>query len=134
MASIELQRKWHLGAAIANGGFGRVYEATGEDSSQAVVKLVLKEPGASRELLFEPVSGRPNVIPIWDSGEWQNFYVLVMPCAEKSLRQYLGEARGKLATDEAVNILIDVVEALAGLESEVVHREKPEGNWPRTKP
>jgi hypothetical protein len=136
MSSIELQRKWTLGQQLAGGGFGKVYEATDENGSRAVIKLVPKEPGASRELLFEPVSGRPHIISIWDSGEWENFYVLVMPRAEKSLRQHLGGAGGKLATDEAVNILIDVVEALAGLVSEVVHRDlKPEnillyeGHW-----
>ncbi len=136
MSSIELQRKWNLGSEIANGGFGRIYEAQDENGSQAVIKLVPKSPGASRELLFEPVSGHPNIVPIWDAGEWENFYVLVMPRAETSLRQHLGEAGGKLETLEAVSILIDVAEALAGLESEVVHRDlKPEnillyeGHW-----
>src|SRR6266566_9880151 len=136
MSSIELQRKWTLGQQLAAGGFGRVYEANDENNLQAVIKLVPKVPGASRELLFEPVSGRPHIIPIWDSGEWKNYYVLVMPRAEKSLRQHLGEAGEKLAMDEAVSILIDVAEALAGLESEVVHRDlKPEnillyeGHW-----
>lgn len=136
MSSIELQRKWTLGQQLAAGGFGKVYEASDENNLQAVVKLVPKVPGASRELLFEPVSGRPHIIPIWDSGEWKNYYVLVMPRAERSLRQHLGEAGGKLATDEAVSILIDVAEALVGLESEVVHRDlKPEnillyeGHW-----
>jgi len=134
--TIMLKHTWHLGEKITNGGFGHIYGASDEQGAQAVVKLVPKEPGASRELLFEPVSGHPNIIPIWDSGEWGNFYVLVMPRAEKSLRQHLAEAEGKLAANEAVSILIDVAEALAGLESEVVHRDlKPEnillyeGHW-----
>src|SRR6266487_2692043 len=136
MSSIELQRKWNIGSEIAKGGFGKIYEAQDEDGLQAVIKLVPKAPGAARELLFEPVSGHPNIVPIWDAGEWENFYVLVMPRAETSLRQHLGEAGGKLETLEAVSILIDVAEALAGLESEVVHRDlKPEnillyeGHW-----
>ncbi len=136
MVSIELQRKWNVGLEIANGGFGRIYEATDENDLQAVIKLVPKVPGASRELLFEPVSGYPNIIPIWDSGEWENFYVLVMPRAEKSLRQHLGEAGGKLTSDESLGIFIDVAEALAGLQQDVVHRDlKPDnillyqGHW-----
>ncbi|MCZ7573944.1 MAG: serine/threonine protein kinase [Ardenticatenaceae bacterium] len=125
--TIELRRKWWLGTEITKGGFGRIYEAEAEDGSQAVVKLVPKAPGASRELLFEPVSGLPNIIPIIDSGEWQDYYVLVMPRAEKSLRQHLNEAGGKLATDEAVRVLLDVAEALASLQQGVVHRDlKPE--------
>ncbi len=97
--TIELGRKWTIGPEIANGGFGRIYEAQDENGSQAVIKLVPKALGASRELLFEPVSGHPNIIPIWDSGEWKNFYVLVMPRAETSLRQHLNDAGGKLITN-----------------------------------
>ncbi len=134
--TIVLRRTWHLGASLAQGGFGSVYEALAEDGTPAVIKLVSKLPGASRELLFAPMSSHPNIIPIWDSGEWNNAYVLVMPRAERSLRQRLDEAGGKLTTQEALNVLIDVAEALAGLEADAVHRDlKPEnillyeGRW-----
>jgi serine/threonine-protein kinase len=134
--TIELKQKWRLGSEIIKGGFGRIYAAEAEDSSQAVVKLVPKAPGASRELLFEPVSGLPNIIPILDSGEWKDYYVLVMPRAEKSLRQNLSETGGKLSIDDAVPVLLDVAEALASLHKGVVHRDlKPEnvllyqGKW-----
>lgn len=136
MASIELQRKWNVGSEIANGGFGRIYEAQDDNGLQAVIKLVPKVPGASREILFEPISGYPNIIPILDYGEWEEYYVLVMPRAEKSLRQHLNEAEGKLTTNESLSILIDVAEALAGLQGNVVHRDlKPDnillyqGHW-----
>src|SRR6266567_1227121 len=119
MSSIKLQRKWNLGSEIANGGFGRIYEAQDENGSQAVIKLVSKAPGASRELLFEPISGHPNIIPIVDSGEWEDYFVLVMPRAEKSLRQHLDDAGGKLTTNESLDILIDVAESLTGLEKDV---------------
>ncbi len=134
--TIILRYTWQLGAEMTKGGFGRIYAAEAEDGSQVVVKLIPKAPGASRELLFEPLSGLSNIIPILDSGEWQDFYVLVMPYAEKSLRQHLDEAGGKLTIDDAVPILLDVAEALAGLGQGVVHRDlKPEnvllyqGRW-----
>lgn len=134
--TIELQCKWNIGPEITKGGFGRIYEAKDEKGLQAVIKLVPKAPGASRELLFEPVSVHPNIIPILDSGEWGDYYVLVMPRAKKSLRQYLDETGGKLTTNESLGILIDVAEALAGLQQDVVHRDlKPEnillyqGHW-----
>jgi hypothetical protein len=134
--TIKLSRAWKLGNQLASGGFGRVHEAEADDGSRAVVKLVPKAPGASRELLFEELSGLPNIIPILDTGEWEEYYVLVMPLAEKSLRQHLEEAGGKLAVDEAVTVLTDVAEALASLEAGVVHRDvKPEnvllydGHW-----
>jgi serine/threonine-protein kinase len=136
METIKLNRAWQLGNQLASGGFGRVHEAEADDGSAAVVKLVPKAPGASRELLFEELSGLPNIIPILDSGEWQDYYVLVMPRAEKSLRQHLEDAGGKLAVDEAVGVLMDVAEALASLGAGVVHRDlKPEnvllyqGHW-----
>jgi serine/threonine-protein kinase len=121
---------------LTSGGFGRIYEAKDENGQPAVIKLVPKAPGASRELLFESLSEHSNIIPILDSGEWENYYVLVMPRAEKSLRQHLQEAGGKLSVNESIDILIDVAEALAGLEKDVVHRDlKPEnilfyqGHW-----
>jgi serine/threonine-protein kinase len=133
---VQLNRTWRLGNQLASGGFGKIYEAKGDDGSPAVVKLIPKEPGASRELLFEELSGSPNIIPILDSGEWENYYVLVMPRAEKSLRKHLEEGGGRLDVNEAVAVLTDVADALASLDAEVVHRDlKPEnvlryrGHW-----
>lgn len=127
MTTIVLNRRWRLGAQLASGGFGRVHEAEADDGSAAVIKLVPKAPGASRELLFEELSGSPNIIPILDSGEWGDYYVLVMARAEKSLRKHLEGAGGRLDVNEAVVVLTDVATALASLEAEVVHRDlKPE--------
>jgi len=134
--TITLRQKWQLGTEIAKGGFGRVCAAEAADGSQVVIKLVPQVAGASRELLFEPISGLPNIIPILDFGEWQHNYVLVMPRADKSLRQHLNDAGGKVLIDEAVPILLDVAEALASLQQDVVHRDlKPDnvllyqGHW-----
>jgi len=127
MENIALARVWQLGNPLASGGFGRVYEAKADDDSAVVVKLIPKAPGASRELLFEELSGLPNVIPVLDSGEWNEYYVIVMPRAEKSLRQHLQAAGGKLGFDETITVLIDVIQGLAALNAGVVHRDlKPE--------
>jgi eukaryotic-like serine/threonine-protein kinase len=124
---IELKCSWELGQEIGRGGFGRVHEAEGEDNKQAVIKLIPKMPDAARELLFEPIAGFTNVIPVIDTGEWQNYYVLVMPRAEKSLRQRLNESGEKLSLEETIQILLDVADALASLQGNVVHRDlKPE--------
>lgn len=136
MTTIILKRAWQLGTPLASGGFGRVFEAKSDDGSAAVVKLVPKAPGASRELLFEELSGLPNIIPILDRGEWEDYYVLVMPRAEKSLRQHLEEAGGKLEMDKATAVLTDVAQTLMTLSLGIVHRDlKPEnvllyeGHW-----
>ena len=126
---------WRVSEPLATGGFASVYRASSDWRSDAVVKLIPKDPGAERELLFEDLSGVPNVVPILDRGEWEDRWVLVMPKADKSLRQHLQE-KPRLDTDEAVPILRDVAEALVALENRVVHRDiKPEnillldGRW-----
>ncbi|MFC1917921.1 serine/threonine-protein kinase [Chloroflexota bacterium] len=136
METITLARIWQIGNPLASGGFGRIYEAKADDDSTVVIKLVPKAPGGSRELLFEELSGLPNIIPILDSGEWKEYYVIVMPRAEKSLRQHLEAAGGRLGFDETITVLTDVVQGLAALTAGVVHRDlKPEnvlfynGHW-----
>ena len=134
---LNLTRNWHLGGQLGEGGFAKVHLAQDEDGNPAVVKLVPKEPGAQRELLFEELDGAPNVVPILDRGESGDYWVLVMPMAEKSLRNHLDEMDERLTVNEAVSVLVDIAEALAGVESRgVVHRDvKPEnillldGRW-----
>ena len=125
---LMLGREWILGELIGGGGFGQVYAASSPDyGSPAVAKLVPKAPGAQRELLFVDLGDARNVVPIIDSGETDDSCVLVMPRAEKSLRQHLDEAAGPLAVSDAVTILSDVATALADLDGRVVHRDlKPE--------
>ena len=93
-SEIELERTWRLGPQLGEGGFARVFLAQDESENPAVVKLVPKEPGTDREMLFVELDGVPNVMPLLDSGESDDYWVLVMPRAEKSLRDYLNETSG----------------------------------------
>lgn len=127
MRDVQLRNRWRIGEPIGRGGFGGVFEARGEDGTAAAAKFIPKTPGASRELLFESLEGARNVVPILDSGETADDYVIVMPRAAKSLRQALDESSGKLERDDALIVLADVADALASLEGRVVHRDlKPE--------
>ena len=134
---INLARAWRLGDPLGGGGFAKVYLAQDENGEPGVVKLVPKERGAERELLFEELDGAPNVVPILDRGECGDYWVLVMPRAEKSLRDHLYETGERLTVNESVLVLVDIVEALAEVEGRgVVHRDiKPEnillldGRW-----
>jgi serine/threonine-protein kinase len=120
---ILLKRKWTLGSKIGEGGFALVYSATTTDGSEGVLKLIPKTPGADRELLFESLSGVPNVIPIIDSGEHNEHWVIAMPRAEKSLKEHLREAGGPLRETEVVEIIKDVATALKSLAENIVHRD-----------
>ena len=133
---IHLNREWHIGEQWRSGGFGRVYLAQARDGEAAVVKLIPKAPGADREILFEDLDGIPNVVPMVDRGEWEHFWVLVMPKADKSLRDYLTENIQQLSIDDTVQVLSDVTQALAAMEGRIVHRDiKPDnilllgGQW-----
>ena len=132
---LRLERTWTMGDRIDGGGFGQVYSVT-SDGREAVAKLVPKAPGADRELLFSNISDVRNVVPIIDSGEHEGYWVLVMPRAEMSLRQYLDASGGLLALPGAVEALKDICDALTDLAGKVVHRDlKPEnvlrlnGRW-----
>ena len=78
----------------------------------------------------------PNVIPVVDSGETEEAWVLAMPRADMSLRQLLDQAGGSLSVEKTLDVLRDVATALRALEMEVVHRDiKPpnvllyQGHW-----
>ena len=133
---ITLNHQWHLGDRIGGGGFASVYRAWAEGQEPSVIKLIPKDPGAERELLFEDLNGVPNIVPVIETGEWDDHWVLVMPEAERSLRDHLDEQGGRLTVDDAVAALIDIVEALVEIAERVVHRDlKPQnilflnGSW-----
>lgn len=129
------EREWVIGELINEGGFGKVYAARSGDID-AVVKLVPKAAGAQRELLFADLDGVRNIVPIIDKGETPEFWALVMPRAEMSLRQHFESIAGPLPESDAVAILRDVAVALHDLDGRVVHRDlKPDnilflnGHW-----
>ena len=133
---INLTQVWRVGPQLGSGSFGKVFEAHNEAGQLAAVKFIQKRPGAQRELSFEGLDGATNVIPVLDRGEFEDSWVLVMPLAEKTLREYLNERGGRLTATDALPILVDVVGALVAVEDRVVHRDiKPEnilllnGHW-----
>jgi eukaryotic-like serine/threonine-protein kinase len=132
---LALGRTWQVGDRIGAGGFGQVFAVTSGDE-EAVAKFVPKAPGADRELLFVSLSGIRNVVPVIDAGEHGDSWVLVMPHADLSLRDFLDQTGPTLAIEECVAILSDITDALTDLDGRVVHRDlKPEnvlrldGRW-----
>jgi len=135
MTTIHLNDDWEIGDEIGSGGFAKVYLASSNSVPNAVAKFVPKEPGAEREL-FEDLTDALNVVPVIDTGEIEDYFVLIMPKAEKSLRQFLEEKSTVLGEAETVSILQDIALALSSIDEKVVHRDlKPEnvmlyaGRW-----
>jgi serine/threonine-protein kinase len=130
---LDLAAMWVVGDRIGTGGFGQVFTVR-SGADQAVAKFVPKTPGADRELLFVSLGGVRNVVPV-DSGEHEKHWVLVMPRADRSLRDHL-DATESVTIEESVAVLDDITTALADLDGKVVHRDlKPEnvlrlnGGW-----
>ena len=138
MTALNLNREWQLGSQLSDGqgGFGRVYAGQADDGSAVAIKLVPKEPGADRELLFDNPEAT-YIVPILDKGEWEDKFVIVMPMADESLGRRLSNTGGPLTLDDALLVLVDVAKALVEMQSiSVVHRDlKPDnvlllnGQW-----
>jgi eukaryotic-like serine/threonine-protein kinase len=132
---LKLTKEWEVGEQIGSGGFGVVRNVT-SGSDIAVAKFIPKEPGAERELLFDDLQPARNVVPILDSGETKDSWVLIMPKADGSLRDLIEERGPAIGPADVRTILTDIAMALADLATKVVHRDlKPEnvlllgGHW-----
>jgi serine/threonine-protein kinase len=123
---------------LAEGGFGQVFEAEPEhreaDSRTYVIKLVPKEPGAERELLFPRVPDARNVVPVLDRGETNHHYFLIMPRADQSLKDAMVSL--PFTQQPVIAVAVDIADALGDLDGFVVHRDiKPanilrlDGRW-----
>jgi len=127
METIKLSHEWHIVSQLAAGGFGKIHAAKSEAGDNVVVKLIPKMPGGDRELLFENLTGTPNVLPVLETGEWDDFWVIIMPRADESLREHFNKYGRPLPADEVIRIIIDITTALAALQDKAVHRDlKPE--------
>lgn len=124
----KFSNNWELGERIDGGGFGEIYAVLSTDGQAAAAKIVPKSPGARRELLFVDLGSARNVVPIIDSGETPDSWVLVMPRAERSLASHLAEAGGPIEPSEAVKIISDITTALVDLDGKVVHRDLKPAN------
>jgi len=123
---------------IGRGGMGEIYHATDDVLGRAVAVKVLAAQHAgdagvrqrfTREALAAArLSGRPNVVTIFDVGEWQGRPFIVMEYLDGgSLEEELRD--GHLSTAEAIAWLEQAALAVDAAHAEgVVHRDVKPGN------
>ncbi len=131
-----LADRYTLERQIGTGGMAMVFLA--EDlrhQRKVAVKVLRPELAATlggdrffREIQIAAQLQHPHILPLLDSGEADGFLYYVMPYVEgESLRERLARG-GELPVQEAVRLLIEVVDALAYAHARgVVHRDiKPD--------
>ncbi|MFE4078260.1 serine/threonine-protein kinase [Paenarthrobacter sp. YIM B13468] len=133
---VLLKGEWEAGAELGRGTFGYVLEAIGPNNEVGALKFIPKTAGAEREMLFETrLDGAKNVVPVVDSGEDADNWIIAMPKAEHSLRDEIN--KGPMDLSAAKKVLEDVTDGLADIKARgVIHRDlKPEnillinGSW-----
>ncbi|HVH11154.1 MAG TPA: serine/threonine-protein kinase [Gemmatimonadales bacterium] len=121
---------------LGRGGMATVYLAYDHKHDRAVaIKVLRPELAASvsaerfvREIKIAAHLQHPHILPLHDSGQADGLLYYVMPYVEgESLRDKL-KRDGRLPISDAVRMLGEIVDALAGAHAHgVVHRDiKPE--------
>jgi eukaryotic-like serine/threonine-protein kinase len=118
---------------IAEGTFARVYRGRRTHGNQSVAIKVLRhrfvsDPGAVARFNQEAESGlrlvHPNIVRIYEYGETDKRYYMIMEFVEGSnLRDFL-RIRGRLTPTEALPLMLGLAKALKySLEQGVTHRD-----------
>src|SRR5262245_48653070 len=125
--------KYQVLAQLGEGGMGAVYKAVDRESGRQVALKVLLPEAATNPTLIERFRREAqhglklrhdNLVTLLDFGEAQGMPFIVMEFIDGfDLHKYI-QVRGKLDTDEARQIVIQVALALEYLQAEgFVHRD-----------
>lgn len=118
---------------IAEGTFARVYRGRKEPGGQSVAIKVLRkrfttDPEAVKRFTHEAEAGmrliHPNIVRIYDHGDQDKFYYMIMEYVEGSnLRDFL-KLRHRLEADQALPLMIGMADGLHyALSQGVTHRD-----------
>ena len=133
---------WTVGERFYEGDGRFLCKATGPDGKEAVLKFIAKPDHLDphlpdREVVIGPdLANDQGVLPVWDWGQHDGWWVIAMPRAEMSLADFLEKRGGRLQVNEARDVLLEIAMALNGVSEKIVHRDlKPqnilrwEGAW-----
>src|SRR5882724_2101667 len=124
---------YRLVRKIAQGGMGVIYEAIQTKLDRKVALKILSEPLAARaeflqrferEAKAAAALNHPNVVQVHDFGKFDGRPLIIMEFIEgQNLSSYVA-IRGKLPTEEALDIVEQAARALkAAAEKSIIHRD-----------
>ncbi|NNF38868.1 MAG: protein kinase [Gemmatimonadetes bacterium] len=132
-----LRPRYAVEGEVGRGGFSVVFRAHDLEHDRPVAVKVLHPEIASataperflREIRIAATLQHPNVLPLLDSGAHEGLLYYIMPFVEgESLREHIDRI-GALGFDDALDIAIDVADALGHAhEQAVVHRDVKPAN------
>ncbi len=133
---------YEIVSPLGAGGMGEVYRATDSRLNRTVAIKVLSDESAAdadrrerfeREAKAISALDHPNICALYDVGEHEGTYFLVMPCLEgQTLDERL--KKGALPLDQAIKCAIEIGIALdAAHRHGIVHRDLKPGNIMLTK-
>jgi serine/threonine protein kinase len=129
---------YHVEALLGRGGMSEVYRASNPRLENTIVlKLLARELTEDRafrerfvrESRLAASLNHPNVVPIFDAGEWEGLPYIAMRYVDGPDLKQLLEERGRLAPDYAISVVAQVAAALdCAHEKGLVHRDVKPGN------
>lgn len=134
---VMLANRYEIVGRIGSGGMADVYKAMDHKLNRYVAVKVMKPEFASdstfiskfrREAQAAAGLANPNIVNVYDVGEDQGNYYIVMELVEGiTLKEYIAK-KGKLSVREATSIAIQVCMGLAAAHDQgIVHRDvKPQ--------
>ena len=133
---------YEIVSPLGAGGMGEVYRARDSRLNRTVAIKVLSKDAAGdvdrrerfeREAQAISALDHPHICPLYDVGDHQGTYFLVMPCLEGfTLAERL--AKGALPVDHSIKIAIEIATALdVAHRHGIIHRDLKPGNVMLTK-
>jgi serine/threonine protein kinase len=129
---------YHVEALLGRGGMSEVYRASNPRLENTIaLKLLARELTEDqtfrerfiRESRLAASLNHPNVVPIFDAGEWEGMPYIAMRFVDGPDLKQLIESRGRLAPDFAMSVVGQVASALdCAHEKGLVHRDVKPGN------